>query len=104
LGELMDANGKPAAICPRQLLKKISGDAEKMGYTVRGAMEFEWYNFRETPQSLEAKNYRNPEPLTPGMFGYSVLRTTNSQTFFKAIFENLHAFAVPLEGLHTETG
>jgi glutamine synthetase len=104
LGELMDANGKPAAICPRQLLKKISGNAEKMGYAVRGAMEFEWYNFRETPQSLEAKNYQNPEPLTPGMFGYSVLRTTNSQPFFKAIFENLHAFAVPLEGLHTETG
>src|SRR5690606_38799083 len=74
------------------------------GYSVRGAMEFEWYNFRETPQSLEAKNYRNPEPLTPGMFGYSVLRTSVSQAFFQALFEKLQAFNIPLEGLHTETG
>ena len=38
------------------------------------------------------------------MFGYSVLRAGRSQPYFKALMDELAAFGVPLEGLHTETG
>lgn len=104
LGELLDENDQPAYVCPRQLMKKVVDDAGKMGYSVNASMEYEWYNFKETPQSAEAKQYRNLEPLTPGMFGYSILRTAVSQPFFKALFEGLDQFNISLEGLHTETG
>jgi glutamine synthetase len=67
-------------------------------------MEFEWFNFRETPQSLAAKGYASPEPLTPGMFGYSLLRASQNQPFFAALMDETRAFGVPVEGLHTETG
>ena len=52
LGELMDANGSPSYICPRQLLKKVLNDAKQQGYLPFFSQEFEWYNFAETPQSI----------------------------------------------------
>jgi glutamine synthetase len=67
-------------------------------------MEFEWFNFKETPQSLAEKKHVSPEPLTPGMFGYSILRSTLNGQFFNALMDELLAFRIPIEGLHTETG
>lgn len=97
-----DGNDLPA--CPRSLLKRISTQCEAMGYHPEFAQEFEWFNFKETPQSLKDKNYTDPEPLTPGMFGYSILRTSQYYDFYNDLFNLLGQFNVPLEGLHTETG
>ncbi|NSL86987.1 glutamine synthetase [Chitinophaga sp. Mgbs1] len=104
LGSFIDPQGGPLSICPRQLLRKVTAQAEAMGYHPVFAQEFEWFNFAETPDSLQAKGYCNPVPLTPGMFGYSVLRTTLKNDYISHLFEWLKNFDVPLEGLHTETG
>ena len=45
-----------------------------------------------------------PTPLTPGMFGYSLLRMADNRPFFNALMDEMLAFGVPIEGLHTETG
>lgn len=104
LGELLDRNGKPSAVCPRQLLKRVMNDASAAGFKAVFAQEFEWFNYAETPESARAKNFQNLTPLSPGMFGYSVLRTTLQNPFFTDLFDELKKFDVPLEGLHTETG
>jgi glutamine synthetase len=104
LGELLDKQGGPSAVCPRQVLKSINAQAGKMGFNAVFSQEFEWFNFVETPKSARDKNYQQLQPLTPGMFGYSVLRTTLQQPFFNDLFELLTRFDVPIEGLHTETG
>jgi glutamine synthetase len=104
LGELTDSNGNASPVCPRQLLKKIAGEAKAAGFAPIFAQEFEWFNFKETPESAAAKQYRDLTPLTPGMFGYSILRSTLRNDFFRALFDDLTAFGVPIEGLHTETG
>jgi glutamine synthetase len=104
LGEIVDAKGNPAFVCPRQLLKKVYADSKREGFTPFFAQEFEWFNFQETPQSAQDKNYKNLTPLTPGMFGYSILRTTLENPFFSDLFDLLKKFGVPIEGLHTETG
>jgi glutamine synthetase len=104
LGEIVDAKGNPVFVCPRQLLKKVYADSKREGFTPFFAQEFEWFNFQETPQSAQDKNYKNLTPLTPGMFGYSILRTTLENPFFSDLFDLLKKFGVPIEGLHTETG
>ncbi|MEO5564677.1 MAG: glutamine synthetase family protein [Chitinophagaceae bacterium] len=104
LGELNDQKGNPSPVCPRQLLKKITADATKEGYTANFSQEFEWYNFAETPKTATDKQFRNLTPLTPGMFGYSILRSSLENPYFTDLFELLKNFDVPLEGLHTETG
>ncbi len=104
LCEFITHDDKPLPICPRQLLKKVKADGEKMGYSISTSQEFEWFNFEESPQSLRDKNYNQIKPLTPDMFGYSILRTTLRNDFFTALFEDMKNFDIPLEGLHTETG
>jgi glutamine synthetase len=104
LGEMIAADGKALAVCPRQLLKKVLQDAQDLGFSPCFSQEFEWYNFAETPRSAAEKQFRNLQPLTPGMFGYSILRTTVQQDFFTDLFDLLKKFDLPLEGLHTETG
>jgi glutamine synthetase len=104
LGDLTDIENNAAYVCPRQLLKGIAKNAEDKGFTPYLSQEFEWFNFKETPQSAQDKSFRNLTPLTPGMFGYSILRSTLNNPFFSDLFELLNRFSVPLEGLHTETG
>jgi glutamine synthetase len=104
LGDFEDGQGNPLGICPRQLLRQVIKRAKDMGYSPVCAFEFEWFNFRETSQSLRDKRYTQPEPITPGMFGYSILRAAQNQPFFTAMMDELLAFRVPIEGLHTETG
>ncbi|MBI2711752.1 MAG: glutamine synthetase, partial [Bdellovibrio sp.] len=92
------------AVCPRNLLKKVIRKGEKGGFKATFGLEFEWFNFKETPQSLADKNTFAPQPISPGMFGYSILRTTLNQPFFAALMDELRRFQIPIEGLHTETG
>ncbi|MFT4031931.1 MAG: glutamine synthetase family protein [Siphonobacter sp.] len=104
LADFSKANGDDLPACPRSLLKKIVRQCKEMGFHAECAQEFEWFNFRETPQSLQQKEFRNLEPLTPGMFGYSILRPSLESAFNTDLFDLLTAFDIPLEGLHTETG
>jgi len=104
LCELIDAPANSAAVCPRGLLKGLISQAEQAGFTPFFSQEFEWFNFEETPNSVHEKNFQNLKPLSPGMFGYSILRSTLRNDFFDALFGQLSSFGIPLEGLHTETG
>jgi glutamine synthetase len=104
LGDFSNADGTDLPACSRSLLKRIAKDCEEMGYHPEFAQEFEWFNFRETPQSLQEKSFTKLESLTPGMFGYSILRTSEQGDFYNDLFNLLLQFNVPLEGLHTETG
>ncbi|MDR9415555.1 MAG: glutamine synthetase family protein [Gracilimonas sp.] len=90
--------------CPRSLLKKVMNEALELGFRPMFSNEFEWFNFRETPDSLQVKHGLAPNPITPGMFGYSILRASQNQDYFDDLFDLLKKYDVPLEGLHTETG
>lgn len=104
LGEFVKPDGMPSPICPRQTLKRVLARAAERGLQPMAGMEFEWFNFNETPQSWAAKQGVGPEPVTPGMFGYSLLRMNHKREYFKALMDEMPRFGVPIEGLHTETG
>jgi glutamine synthetase len=104
LGEFINPDGTPYPVCPRQTLKRVLARAHKLGFQVMTGMEFEWFNFLETPQTWAAKKGVGPETLTPGMFGYSLLRVNRNREYFNALMDEMQAFRVPIEGLHTETG
>jgi glutamine synthetase len=92
------------SVCPRTLLKQITQQATKAGYIPYFSQEFEWFNFIDNRDELYKNNFRNPQPMTPGMFGYSVLRASQEGTYFNDLFDLLTKFNVPIEGIHTETG
>lgn len=104
LGEFQEAGGRPLAICPRQVLKSVLARAKALGFLAIVGSEYEWFNFREDAQSLNAKGFRDPQPLTPGMFGYSLLRSGANREYFHDLSDRMREFRIPIEGIHTETG
>lgn len=102
--DFVTAEGWPLPIAPRQVFERVLARAEEAGYTANFSAEYEFFFFRESPQSLREKGFRNLTPLSPGMFGYSVLRASEHSALVLQMLDDLAAFRVPLEGLHTETG
>jgi glutamine synthetase len=102
--DFVKPDGSPYEESPRQLLQKVSRRARQMGFLPRFGSEYEYFIFRETPQSLREKGFHNLEPLTPGMFGYSWLRTSSNSPLVHGIVDGCNAFGIDVEGMHTETG
>lgn len=102
--DLYAKNGDPLPLAPRQVFRSVLRQAEERGYSTKFAAEFEFWMFRETPQSLREKGFRDLTPLSPGMFGYSVLRASQNAALVLDLIDQLRAFEIPLEGFHTETG
>ncbi len=104
LVDFVTKDGAPHPACPRGLLKQVLARAKARGYEATFASEFEFFVFRETPESVREKGYQKLSPLSPGMFGYSWLRSAQNKEFCHAIHDEMAAFDIPIEALHTETG
>ncbi|BFZ60146.1 hypothetical protein YB2330_001168 [Saitoella coloradoensis] len=98
------ADGKPLSVCPRTLLRSVVDKFRNLGYEPMSGMEYEFFQFKETANSLAEKKGVNLEALTPGMFGYSITRPALNQEYFYKIFDQCEEFRCDIEGLHTETG
>ena len=96
--------GEYHPICPRNQLKRMIDRARSAGFASRMAFEYEFFVFKETPASAAAKHYRDLEPLTPGNFGYSLLRTFSLSDLFNELMDHCANHGINLEGLHCETG
>jgi glutamine synthetase len=104
LVDFRDDKGAPHPACPRSLLRSVRDRAARLGFEARFGCEYEFFLFKETPESLQDKGFRNLETLDPGMYGYSWLRTGQSRELMADILDGMAAFDVGLEALHTETG
>ncbi|MBM3267809.1 MAG: glutamine synthetase [Candidatus Sericytochromatia bacterium] len=96
--------GEPFEVAPRNVLKRTVARAHQLGYEPLMSAEFEFWFFREDPESVRRKRYRDLQNLSPGMFGYSVLRASAQSQLVADIMRQMKAYDVELEGFHTETG
>jgi len=101
---LCEFEGKAATICPRNVLHRVLDRASDMGFDAFAAFEYEFFLFNETPDSVRAKGYRDLQPITPGFFGYSMLRSSVHADLYHSLLELGQQMDFPIEGLHTETG
>lgn len=104
LVDFTNADGSAHPACPRSLLKRTLADAKAKGFTATYGVELEFWVFKETPESLQEKGFRDLKPISPGMFGYSWLREEQNRAFCHAILDEMAAFDIEIEALHTETG
>jgi glutamine synthetase len=92
------------SIGPRATLRRIIKKAETMGLVANAALEFEFFVFEETPDSVREKGYKDLKPIAPGSFGYSVIRNSVWSEFYEAVLHTSEMMDFPIEGLHEETG
>ncbi|OJT09112.1 Type-1 glutamine synthetase 2 [Trametes pubescens] len=95
---------EPIFADPRGVLSKVTENAQSKGWRCIAGCEYEYFQFKETADSLAKKNFKDLQPLTPGMHGYSLLRTQLNNEYFNDLFDESLKFQIPIEGHHTETG
>ena len=101
---LAEFEGYAEAACPRAVLRRVLEKAHEMGFAVSAAAEFEFFLFDETPHSVREKNFRDMRTITPGFFGYSMLRSGVHSAFYHELLDLARRMDFEIEGLHTETG
>lgn len=104
IGEFVSVDLGPHPICPRSLLSQTLDRLAKQNLRVRSGFEYEFFVFSEDSHSVRDKGYRDLRPLTPGNFGYSVLRTSVESDLFAGLMDYCGALDCDLEALHCETG
>ena len=74
IAEFVGRDGTDHPLCPRTRLRRVLDGFTEQGLSVYAGFEYEFFVFEETPHSIRDKGHRNLKPITPGNFGYSVLR------------------------------
>lgn len=101
IGEFSD---QAEAVCPRAALRRVLAKAADMGFEAFAALEYEFFMFDETPDSIREKRYKDLKPMTPDWFGYSMIRNSTHADLYHQILDMSEKMDFPIEGLHTETG
>ncbi|KTD10737.1 glutamine synthase [Legionella gratiana] len=101
---MAEFSGDAEAICPRALLRRVLQKADAMGFEAYAALEYEFFMFDETPESIRAKGFRDLKPMTPDFFGYSMIRNTVYADLYHQILEMGEVMDFPIESLHAESG
>jgi glutamine synthetase len=96
--------GGAERVCPRAVLRRVLDRAKKLGYEAYAGFEYEFFVFKETPDSVRAKNFRDLQPIAPDYFGYSVIRNSVWSDFYRSLLDLGEKMDFPIEGLHEETG
>jgi glutamine synthetase len=96
--------GRAEAVCPRAVLRRVVARGAELGYRCRAGFEYEFSLFEETPHSLREKRFHQLRPITPGNFGYSVLRNSVWSDFHRELLDACVRMDLQIEGLHSETG
>jgi glutamine synthetase len=104
IAEFVGEGDSDHPLCPRTRLRLLLDRLAKHGLFLRSGFEYEFFVFDETPHSVREKHYQNLTPLTPGNFGYSVLRTGVESDRFNGLLDYMEGLDCPIEGLHCETG
>ncbi|KAF9469342.1 hypothetical protein BDZ94DRAFT_1244247 [Collybia nuda] len=95
---------EPLTVDPRGILKIATDRLDRIGLQCFAGVEYEYFNFKETAETLANKSFTDLQPLTPGNHGYSLLRTQINKGYFTDLFDQSVNFQIPIEGHHTETG
>ena len=102
--DVVDVNGDPVDVSPRQVLKNILNRMDKGDYTAVVGYELEFYLLKETLQSLEQKNYINIEPLTRGSHTYNLCRGTGTEYIIGELRRKMNEYGVVVDAANSEYG
>jgi glutamine synthetase len=104
LVDFNDIHGRPLEAMPRNVLKRVVGMAESAGYTPIMTPEYEFTLLRETRESLEERDFRDPKPVSAQLSTYGVEMATRSEPLIACIRRGIEGLGIPIEASNAEGG
>ncbi|HXX49612.1 MAG TPA: glutamine synthetase family protein [Myxococcota bacterium] len=99
-----ETSEEPVAVAPRNVLRKQMARARARGWVAMGASELEFFAFRESYASANAKGYDKLDTFGHYVEDYHILQGTKTEALNGAIRRHLNASGVPVEFSKGEWG
>ena len=92
LCDFTDVEGNEISLCPRTLLKKITGEVDELGYTVKAAFELQFFIFKNTFDHARRGEYQNLDPVTASTSSniYLLRNAHNAKPFMDEVVKRLN--------------
>ena len=104
LCDVVDADGEPVEVSPRQILRRQVERAEARGLTVNCGSELEFYLFADSYEEARAAGYAGLTYHAPYVQDYHVLQTTRDEYIIRAIRNGMDGAGIPVEFSKGEAG
>ncbi len=102
--DLVEIDGTPISVSPRQILKEQLRRAAELGYSVKMGAELEFFLFKESFETAAEKGYRDLTPDSNTIQDYHILQTTKDEHIIRAIRNGMEGAGVPIECSKGEAG
>jgi glutamine synthetase len=95
--DVLEGDGSPIPVSPRQILIAQYQRAEQMGYTPMFASELEFYLYKQSYAQANEQDYRNLTPTIPYILDYHILATTMDENILGPIRRGMQGAGIPVE-------
>jgi glutamine synthetase len=95
--DVVEHDGAPVPVSPRQILIAQYERAQQMGYTPMFASELEFYLYKQSYAQAHEQDYRNLTPTIPYILDYHILATTMDENILGAIRRGMQGAGIPVE-------
>ncbi len=106
ISDFCDANGDPLSLCPRSTLKEMVSLVEEQGYTVKAAIELEFFVFKESFAELKRNAYKRLTPVlnnvNPGI--YNLRNAYHIAPFMTEVIKRMEWKGIKWEAWNDEAG
>jgi len=97
LCDVVDHDGSPVPVSPRQILIAQYERAQQIGYTPMFASELEFYLYRQSYAQAHEQDYRDLTPTIPYILDYHILATTMDENILGQIRRGMQGAGIPVE-------
>jgi glutamine synthetase len=102
--DLVDLDGAPVEVSPRQVLSRQIERAAAAGFDIKCATELEFFLFRESFEEAAAKGWRDMHPHASTIEDYQLLQTSREEYVIRRIRNEMIEAGVPVEFSKGEAG
>jgi glutamine synthetase len=102
--DMLNQDGCEIPYDARTVLKKQVAELKQHPFSILAGMEYEFYVFKETPETLVEKNWSNLNTFFEGPGVYSQVRSFKAGYFMRDIWQLLSQSGVPVDSMQVELG
>jgi glutamine synthetase len=97
LCDVVNHDGSPVPVSPRQILIAQYERAQEIGYTPMFASELEFYLYTQSYAQANEQDYRDLTPTIPYILDYHILATTMDENVLGQIRRGMQGAGIPVE-------
>jgi glutamine synthetase len=97
LCDVVNHDGSPVTVSPRQMLIAQYERAQQLGYTPMFASELEFYLYKQSYAQAHEQDYRDLTPTIPYILDYHILATTMDENILGPIRRGMQGAGIPVE-------